>query len=66
MTDTYWGETSWELVDTLGNILAVSSLYSEEGETVITEVCVPNGTVVLSRNLKRILLIYIRNVLMMN
>jgi len=46
MTDTYWGETSWELTDTLGNILAVSSLYSEEGETVITEVCVPNGTVV--------------------
>jgi len=46
MTDTYFGETSWELADTTGNILAVSSLYSGEGETVITEVCVPNGTVV--------------------
>ena len=46
MTDTYWGETSWELTDTSGNILAVSSLYSEEGETVITEICVPNGTIV--------------------
>ena len=44
--DSYTGETSWELTDTLGNILATSPLYSITGVPVITEVCVPNGTVV--------------------
>ena len=44
--DTYTGETSWELTDTTGNILASSPPYSITGVPVITEVCVPNGTVV--------------------
>jgi hypothetical protein len=44
--DTYTGETSWELADTTGNILASSPPYSITGVPVITEVCVPNGTVV--------------------
>ena len=44
--DTYTQETSWELSDTNGNILASSPPYSMTGVPVITEVCVPNGTVV--------------------
>ena len=44
--DSYTGETSWELADTTGNILASSPPYSITGVPVITEVCVPNGTVV--------------------
>ena len=44
--DTYAGETSWELADTTGNILASSPPYSITGVPVITEVCVPNGTVI--------------------
>jgi len=46
MPDTYAGETSWELADTTGNILASSPPYSITGVPVITEVCVPNGTVI--------------------
>ena len=44
--DTYPGETTWELADTAGNILATSPPYSLTGVPVITEVCVPNGTVI--------------------
>ena len=44
--DTYTGETSWELSDTTGNVLATSPPYSITGVPVISEVCVPNGTVV--------------------
>ena len=44
--DTYSGETSWELADTTGTVLATSPPYSITGVPVITEVCVPNGTVV--------------------
>ena len=44
--DTYVGETSWILSDTSGNILATSPSYTATGVPVITEVCVPNGTVI--------------------
>ena len=44
--DTYVGETSWILSDTSGNILATSPSYTITGVPVITEVCVPNGTVI--------------------
>jgi hypothetical protein len=44
--DTYVGETSWILSDTSGNILATSPSYTTTGVPVITEVCVPNGTVI--------------------
>ena len=44
--DTYVGETSWTLSDTAGNILATSPQYTTTGVPVITEVCVPNGTVI--------------------
>jgi hypothetical protein len=44
--DTYTGETSWELSDTTGNVLATSPPYSITGVPVISEVCVPNGTIV--------------------
>ena len=44
--DTYPGETSWEIADTTGNILATSPAYSITGVPVITEVCIPNGTVI--------------------
>ena len=44
--DTYVGETSWILSDTLGNILATSPPYTTTGVPVVTEVCVPNGTVI--------------------
>ena len=44
--DSYTGETSWELTDTSGNILATSPPYSITGVPVISEVCVPNGTIV--------------------
>jgi hypothetical protein len=44
--DTYVGETSWILSDTSGNILATSPSYTTTGVPVVTEVCVPNGTVI--------------------
>jgi hypothetical protein len=44
--DTYVGETSWILSDISGNILATSPSYTTTGVPVITEVCVPNGTVI--------------------
>ena len=46
MPDTYPGETSWEIADTTGNVLATSPAYSVTGVPVITEVCVPDGTVI--------------------
>jgi len=44
--DTYPGETSWEIADTTGNILATSPSYTISGVPVITEVCIPDGTVI--------------------
>jgi hypothetical protein len=44
--DTYVGETSWILSDISGNILATSPSYTTTGVPVVTEVCVPNGTVI--------------------
>ena len=46
MPDTYPGETSWEIADTTGTVLATSPAYSTPGVPVITEVCIPNGTVI--------------------
>ncbi len=46
MPDTYPGETSWEIADTTGTVLATSPSYSVTGVPVITEVCIPNGTVI--------------------
>ena len=46
MPDTYPGETSWEIADTTGTVLATSPAYSIPGVPVITEVCIPNGTVI--------------------
>tara|TARA_R110002020_G_scaffold59414_4_gene162008 strand:+ start:21489 stop:25043 length:3555 start_codon:yes stop_codon:yes gene_type:complete len=46
MPDTYPGETSWEIADTTGTVLATSPAYSTTGVPVITEVCIPNGTVI--------------------
>lgn len=46
MPDTYPGETSWEIADTTGTVLATSPAYSVPGVPVITEVCIPNGTVI--------------------
>jgi len=44
--DTYPGETSWDITDTNGTVLATSPLYSIPGVPIITETCVPNGTVI--------------------
>ena len=46
MPDTYPGETSWEIADTTGTVLATSPSYTTPGVPVITEVCIPNGTVI--------------------
>jgi hypothetical protein len=46
MPDTYPGETSWEIADTTGTVLATSPAYSVSGVPVITEVCIPDGTVI--------------------
>ena len=46
MPDTYPGETSWEIADTTGTILATSPTYTQPGVPVITEVCIPDGTVI--------------------
>ena len=46
MPDTYPGETSWEIADTTGTVLATSPTYSVTGVPVITETCIPNGTVI--------------------
>ena len=45
--DTYPGETTWEITDTNGTILATSPPYQTTGVPVITETCVPNGTVIV-------------------
>ena len=44
--DTYPGETSWDITDTNGTVLATSPSYGITGVPVITETCVPNGTVI--------------------
>ena len=44
--DTYAGETSWEIADTTGTVLATSPSYTITGVPVISEICVPNGTVI--------------------
>ena len=44
--DTYPGETSWEITDTNGTILASSPVYSQVGVPVVTETCIPDGTVI--------------------
>ena len=44
--DTYPGETSWEIADTTGTILATSPSFTQVGIPVVTEVCIPNGTVI--------------------
>jgi hypothetical protein len=46
MPDTYPGETSWEIADTTGTVLITSPSYSTTGVPVITEVCIPDGTVI--------------------
>jgi hypothetical protein len=46
MPDTYPGETSWEIADTTGIVLITSPSYSTTGVPVITEVCIPDGTVI--------------------
>ena len=46
MPDTYPGETYWEIADTTGTVLATSPPYSVTGVPVITETCIPNGTVI--------------------
>ena len=45
--DTYPGETSWEITDTNGTVLATSPPYQITGVPVITETCVPNGTAIV-------------------
>ena len=45
--DTYPGETSWEIIDTNGTVLATSPSYQVAGVPVITETCVPNGTAIV-------------------
>ena len=45
--DTYPGETSWEITDTNGTVLATSPPYQITGVPVITETCVPNGTTIV-------------------
>ena len=44
--DTYPGETSWEIADTTGTVLATSPNYNQVGVPIITETCIPNGTVI--------------------
>tara|TARA_R110000782_G_scaffold268569_1_gene365162 strand:+ start:614 stop:3712 length:3099 start_codon:yes stop_codon:yes gene_type:complete len=44
--DTYPGETSWDITDTNGTVLASSPGYSITGVPIITETCVPNGTII--------------------
>ena len=47
LLDNWPGETSWEITDTLGNILhsipSGTYDYTQVGQTVFTEVCVPFG-----------------------
>ena len=45
--DTYPGETTWEITDTNGTVLATSPPYQTTGVPVITETCVPNGTAIV-------------------
>jgi hypothetical protein len=42
--DSYPGETSWEITDTLGNILQSSPVYTQTGVPILTETCIPEGT----------------------
>jgi hypothetical protein len=44
--DTYPGETSWEIADTTGTVLVTSPSYTQPGVPVVTETCIPNGTVI--------------------
>ena len=44
--DTYPDETSWEIADTTGTVLMSSPAYTQPGVPVVTETCVPNGTVI--------------------
>ena len=44
--DTYPGETSWEIADTTGTVLMTSPSYTQVGVPVVTEVCIPDGTVI--------------------
>jgi len=44
--DTYPEETSWDIIDTNGTVLATSPSYGITGVPVVTETCVPNGTVI--------------------
>ena len=45
--DTYPGETSWEITDTNGTVFETSPPYQITGVPVITETCVPNGTIIV-------------------
>ena len=45
--DTYPGETTWEITDTNGTVLATSPTYNITGVPVITETCIPNGTAIV-------------------
>ena len=44
--DTYPGETSWDITDTNGTVLATSPSYGITGVPVVTETCIPDGTVI--------------------
>jgi hypothetical protein len=43
--DTYPGETSWEITSN-GTVLATSPTYSQTGVPIITETCIPDGTII--------------------
>ena len=45
--DSYPGETSWEITDTLGNVLQSSPVYTQTGIPVLTETCIPDGTEII-------------------
>jgi hypothetical protein len=44
--DTYPGETSWDITDTNGTVLATSPSYTQAGVPVVTETCIPDGTTI--------------------
>ena len=44
--DTYPGETSWDIIDDYGTVLATSPSYNQAGIPIISEICIPDGTTI--------------------
>ncbi len=44
--DEYPGETGWEIADTTGTVIATSPAYTQTNVPVVTQVCVPDSTMI--------------------